>query len=237
MSADIQRHTSAEALQLFVADAFCDRVHRVCETSDTFNVSLSGGSTPKKLYELLSKRDLPWDKIHWFWGDERNVLENSEESNFRMVREALLDPVGIAPANIHPVPVQTDAPEEAASRYDQLIREHFQGTRPDWDLVLLGMGDDAHTASLFPGTDALGEKERVFVANWVEKFDAWRYTLTAPAINSGKEIWFLVTGEKKQSALEHVFGSTQDPQQWPSQLIQPTIWHLTEDAIPQSMTT
>lgn len=227
----LERHADAPDLQQAVADAFCEVAKRACEQNDSFTVSLSGGSTPKKLYELLSKRDLPWEKTHWFWGDERNVPHDHADSNYRMVREALLQHVPIPESNIHPVPVNMDDPATAAQEYDRTIRDHFDGGMPAWDLALLGMGDDAHTASLFPDTDALQETQKVFVANWVEKFNAWRYTLTYPAINSGREIWFLISGANKRDALTAVCGDVQDSQQYPSQLIRPTCWHITEDAI------
>lgn len=227
----LQRHADAPELQEAVADAFCEVALKACEENGVFNVSLSGGSTPKKLYELLSKRDLPWDKTHWFWGDERNVPHDHADSNCRMVREALLSHVPVPESNIHAVPVNVNDPQSAANEYDKTIRDHFQGGPAKWDLALLGMGDDAHTASLFPGTKALDETARAFVANWVEKFDAWRYTLTHPAINSASEIWFLIAGANKRDALAAVRGDAKDVQQFPSQLVRPTRWYITEDAI------
>jgi 6-phosphogluconolactonase len=148
-----------------------------------------------------------------------------------MVREALLDRIGAAEQNVHPVPVNVDDPASAAMAYEKTLREHFSGeNRPAWDLALLGMGDDAHTASLFPGTAALDVQERWFVENWVEKFNAFRYTLTAPAINSAKQSWFLVAGSGKREALSHVLDGTTNHRLFPSQLIRPTRWLVTKDA-------
>lgn len=212
-------------------DAFCDLATQSVEQSGTFRVSLSGGSTPKRIYEMLAQRDLPWSHIHWFWGDERNVPHDHDDSNAKMVREALLSKVAIPEENIHTVPVNVDDPASAAKAYEATLREHFGSDQfPQWDLALLGMGDDAHTASLFPETKALDEQDRWFVENWVEKFDAFRYTLTAPAINSAKESWFLIAGSNKQEAIGHVFGNSRQPQLYPSQLIEPTRWLITTDA-------
>jgi 6-phosphogluconolactonase len=150
-----------------------------------------------------------------------------------MVREALLNRVHAPQANIHPVPVMVDNPGSSASAYEQSLRSHFDGDAfPKWDLVLLGMGDDAHTASLFPETDALQNQSRWFVENWVPKFEAFRYTLTAPAINSARQAWFLIAGAGKREALGHVWSSPRDPNHYPSQLIQPTRWFVTSDANP-----
>ncbi len=215
------------------AEAFCGLIQTAIDSRGVAKVSLSGGSTPKRLYEILAERDLPWSQIHWFWGDERNVTAENTESNQRMVREAMLRRAGVAEANIHAVTVQVDDPAATAEAYEQLLREHFADDEfPTWDLALLGMGDDAHTASLFPGSDALSESQRWFVENWVEKFDRFRFTLTAPAINSARERWFLVAGPGKREALRSVWSGPQSPQDFPSQLITTSRWWVTRDALP-----
>lgn len=230
MSIPFQTFSDVAELHQATADAFCEAVETTLQQQAVFRVSLSGGSTPKRLYELLSERDLPWDQIHWFWGDERNVPPNHQDSNARMVREAILDRINVSESNVHTVDVNVEDPAHAAAAYCETLQQHFQGDEyPAWDLVLLGMGDDGHTASLFPHTDALGVSDRWFVENWVEKFDAYRYTLTAPAINSGKRIWFLVSGANKRSALKCVLDDLSDPHQYPSKLIQPTKWFMTQD--------
>ena len=227
----IEPYATLDQLHAAAADAFCDLATDRVQNQGVFRVSLSGGSTPRRLYELLAERSLPWDKIHWYWGDERNVPHDHAESNYRMVREALLTPISASPANVHPVPVDPDDPAQTALAYEQTLRDDF-GTdvMPAWDLVLLGMGDDAHTASLFPGTTAIDQTGRWFVENWVEKFDAFRYTLTAPAINSARESWFLVAGSGKRTALQRVLGQPRDIHQCPAQLITPTRWFVTADA-------
>lgn len=211
--------------------AFCDLANTSIESNGIFRVALSGGSTPKRIYELIAERKLDWTKIHWFWGDERNVPLDHSDSNARMVHEALLDRVDIPRSNIHEVPVDVEAPVEAAKQYEQILRQHFvEANFPIWDLALQGLGDDAHTASLFPETKALQERERWFVENWVEKLNCYRYTLTAPAINSARQIWFMVAGEGKQNALKTVLSGPNSPELYPAQLINANRWLVTQDA-------
>lgn len=205
--------------------------HGVCR------IALAGGSTPKLLYELMAQQAdaFDWDQIHLFWGDERNVLPDDAQSNFKMVREALLDHVPIPDANVHRVPVDPDHPAQTAEAYEATLRSQFAAAQTRWDLVLLGMGDDAHTASLFPETLALQQPDRLFVENWVAKFDAFRLTLTAPAINAAENVWFLIGGANKREALQKVWGPEHDPAQFPSQLIHPAgklRWMVTSDAVP-----
>jgi len=228
----IDPYQTIDQLYAAAADSFCELAVKCIRDAGRFRVSLSGGSTPKQLYEILSNRDLPWANIHWFWGDERNVPHSDADSNYLMVRDALLDRVSAPASNVHPVPVNVDDPAAAAVAYEATLKQHFPGqSMPAWDLALLGMGDDSHTASLFPGTKAIGETERWFTENWVEKFDSYRYTLTAPAINSAKQSWFLVSGVGKKTALANVLGDTRVPGLYPSQLISPTRWFVTVDAM------
>ena len=222
-------------LHAAVVKNFCDLVDETLASQDTFRVSLSGGSTPKRIYEMLSEKDLPWSKMHFYWGDERNVPHDHNDSNAKMVAAALLDRVAIPASNIHRVPVNVDDPAAAAAAYEQLLRKHFAGQAyPAWDLALLGMGDDAHTASLFPGTKAIDQTDRWFVENFVEKFDGYRYTLTAPAINSAKQKWFMIAGENKQEALAQVWSDEKNPNQYPSQLIETPRWFVTANAMPKT---
>ncbi len=145
----------------------------------------------------------------------------------------MLQPAHVPSTSFCPVPVNTESPAQAAAAYEQTMRAEFAAQKfPSWDLVLLGMGDDGHTASLFPDTKALDESERWFVENWVEKFNAYRYTLTAPAINSGTQIWFLITGENKRQPLQEVLYGKSNPRLYPSQLICATRIFATADALP-----
>ncbi len=222
-----------------VLDAFLTTARQAIAARGVFRVSLSGGSTPKQLYQALAQTDLDFSRVQWFWGDERNVPQDHADSNYRMVQTALLAPAGIDDSLVFPLAVNVADPAAAARAYEQTLQQQFAGPGdrnaegfPVWDLVLLGLGDDVHTASLFPHTAALQETQRWVVENWVEKLDTFRYTLTASAINSGREIWFLMAGQGKQQALRHLLHGPHDPQLYPAQRIRPTRFFLTADALP-----
>ncbi|MEM7479348.1 MAG: 6-phosphogluconolactonase [Planctomycetota bacterium] len=200
-------------------------------SSRPFVLALAGGSTPKRLYQLLA--ELPegtinWSKVVLLWGDERNVPSDSEQSNFRMVRENLLDHVEIPADNILAVPDPGGEAKTAAAEYDALLRAKIvdEYGSVNLDCALLGMGDDVHTASLFPGTTALAETEKLVVENWVEKLDCWRITLTAPTLNAASSVLFLIAGNAKQQALHLLWHGERDAQRYPSQLIQPASGEL-----------
>lgn len=197
------------------------------ELKGRFSMALAGGSTPKMLYELLAlepyRSGMDWTKIHVFFGDERCVPPDHAHSNYRMAREALLSHVPIPLDNIYRMKGELD-PTAAAAEYDQQLAEHFSDNAID--LVLLGMGDDGHTASLFPGTAALGETTRRCVANHVPKLDTWRLTMTAPFINQAWQVMVLVTGQAKADRLQEVLEGDSDPQRLPIQLIKPEIGRL-----------
>lgn len=193
-----------------------------------FAVALSGGSTPKALYALLAteqfRRRVPWSRVHLFWGDERCVPPDHPESNFRMAREVLLDKVPIPAQNIHRMPAEQEDPRLAAAAYEERLRVFFAleaGEVPRFDLILLGMGEDGHTASLFPGTTALTETERLVVSVYVEKLGTHRLTLTVPVINHAAHVVFLITGKSKASVLREVLEGEHRPQRFPSQLMRP----------------
>jgi 6-phosphogluconolactonase len=160
---------------------------------------LSGGSTPRRTHELLAAFELPWDRVHVFFGDERCVPPDHADSNWRMAREALIQRARIPEANVHRIAGERD-PEDAASDAENAIQEHFglrPGEMPRFDVVLLGMGADGHTASLFPGTNALEESTRLVVANHVEKLAVWRVTMTFPVFEAAQHVVFLVAGADK----------------------------------------
>jgi 6-phosphogluconolactonase len=190
-----------------------------------FSVALSGGSTPRRVYELLAEDDyraqVSWPGVHLFFGDERTVAPDHPDSNYRMANEALLSRVPIPAENVHRIDGVGDA-AAGASKYESELRAFFgDAAWPRFDLVMLGMGDDGHTASLFPGSAALGEQQAWVAANWVEKFQTWRITLTAPAINAARRVLFLVTGAGKAERLREVLKGERDPARLPSQLIRP----------------
>ena len=194
---------NAETLAREVAAWLCARA----EASDgPFAVCLSGGSTPRRLYECLAEPALaarfPWDRSHWFWGDERFVPHDHPDSNYRMAREALLSRVPIPENQIHPVPTSGVSPDEAATAYEATLRAFYGAAsldpgRPLFGVTLLGIGDDGHTASLFPGQPALRETRRWAVPVIGAKSEA-RITLTYPALDSSRDVAFLATGEGKR---------------------------------------
>jgi 6-phosphogluconolactonase len=203
-----------------------------------FSVALAGGSTPKRIYELLAGDEfsdqLDWSKVHIFFGDERCVPPDDAESNYRMANESLLARVALPEQNVHRMRGEGDAVANARL-YEDELRGYFDGQNwPQFDLVMLGMGDDGHTASLFPGTRALDVHTAWVTANWVEKFDTFRVTLTVPAINHARQVMFIITGASKAERLQEVLYGAHEPQRLPSQLIQPHAgaleWFLDEAA-------
>ncbi len=190
-----------------------------------FSVALSGGNTPRRVYELLAtdefKNEVNWKFVHAFFGDERSVPPDDPASNYGMALATLISRVPIPEINVHPIPGVGDHHENARS-YERELRTYFAGSAwPRFDLVLLGIGEDGHTASLFPGTAGLAEKTAWVIANWVEQLNEFRFTLTAPAINSAAEILFLVTGGGKASRLAAVLNGPHQPNLLPAQLIKP----------------
>jgi 6-phosphogluconolactonase len=194
-----------------------------------FNVALAGGSTPKALYGLLAtdaalRGHVPWDKMHLFFGDERHVGPDQPDSNFRMVTEALLSKAPLQAAQVSRIKGEYSDAEQAALEYEKVLREYFKlkdGEYPKFDLVLVGMGNEGHTLSLFPGTKALHADGRVVVRNWVGKLYTERITLTAPAANNAARILFMVAGADKSMALKAVLEGPYEPEQLPAQLLQP----------------
>ena len=215
----------AEAVARAAAERFAELAQQSIGERGRFAVALSGGSTPRRAYELLAGEDyrgrVDWPKVHVFFGDERMVPADSAESNYRMASEELLSRVPVPPENIHRINGLGDALANARLYEDELRTFFNDALWPSFDLVLLGMGDDGHTASLFPGTLALDEQAAWVAANWVEKLNAYRVTLTAPAINRAAHVLFLVTGANKAGPLAEVLKGELEPGRLPSQLIRP----------------
>jgi polyphosphate glucokinase len=209
---------------------------------DVFSVALSGGSTPRGLFSLLAsdpkwRAEVPWEKTHFFWGDERYVPADHPDSNFKMANDVLLSQVPVPEANVHRVHTEFPSAAEAAADYERELRNFFglrEGEIPRFDLVLLGLGPEGHTASLFPGTRALTETKHLVISNWVGKLDTERITLSAPVLNNAACVMFLVTGDEKAPVLKAIFEGPYEPEQLPAQLISPThgrlIWLLDPDA-------
>ena len=198
-------------------------------------VAISGGTTPATMFSLLADRtkpwfaQVPWDRLHLFWVDERCVPPDDKESNYRMTRETMLAHVPLPESQIHRMEGELE-PEVAAARYEAAIRTAFRlegAETPVFDLIFLGMGDDGHTASLFPHTEAINEMARLVIQNHVPQKDTWRITLTWPVINRGREVAFLIEGAAKTAVLGEVMLGTYDPDAHPSQLIRPDSGRLT----------
>ena len=191
IAAELRIVDDLRGLAQAAAEEFASQALGTVRANGRFTVALSGGSTPRSMFSLLalSFRDqLPWDKTYLFWGDERHVPPDSPESNYGMANEALLSKVPVPTENVFRVPAGNPDANQAATEYEQTIRKFFQlsgGAFPRFDLILLGMGPDGHTASLFPKTIALKETSRLVVANWVDKFKTHRITFTLPVLNHG----------------------------------------------------
>jgi len=200
-----------------------------------FSVSLSGGSSPKKLYELLAttyKDQLEWSKVDFFFGDERNVPQTDKDSNYLMAKTALFAPLDIASSRIFAVDTSY-APEAAAKAYTTAIEEYFKSRPLAFDLILLGLGDNSHTASLFPFTPVLNDGTLSVKEVYLTDQQVYRITMTAPLINKAKHITFLVYGEAKAEAVHHVLEDVHDIENYPAQLIKKTgdvQWFLDEAA-------
>ncbi len=209
------------------------RLHAALESRDRFTIALSGGSTPKPLYEALSGQSLPWSKIHIFWGDERYVPATHQDSNQLMARQAWLDKIEIPETNIHPMNTASGDPQQDAQQHELELRQFFQTQSgfPMFDLVLLGIGDDGHTASLFPHTEALSVRDRLITVG--NKDGQPRLTFTVPLLNQARCVLFLVAGASKRPALKQIFAAHGDEMQYPSRLIQPQgelLWLLDQAA-------
>lgn len=198
-------------------------------TDQPFTLALAGGSTPKLLYQLLAEGvgsdGIDWNRMVLIWGDERNVPSNHADSNYRMVNEVLLGSGMVPEAQILAVPNPGADANQVAEEYEHLLRNRLscsKGSFPQIDCVLLGLGEDVHTASLFPETEALKERQRWVVANYVPKLNAWRITLTLPLINAARRIAFLVAGRSKTVALQRLWEGPDDGRLFPAQLIAPS---------------
>ena len=228
---------AADQVLTALADYFVKVATESIAAKNKFTVALSGGSSPKKLYELLASTSyadhVDWEKVYFFFGDERNVPQDHKDSNYLMAKKALFDPLLISPANVFPVDT-TFEPAEAAARYWEMISTFFDEGELSFDLVLLGLGDNSHTASLFPHTPVLHDTTPGVKEVWLEDQQVWRITLNAPLINDGRHIAFLVYGEGKAIAVHHVLEDAEDIEEYPAQLIDSitgeTVWFLDEAA-------
>ena len=224
---------SAGAVAQAAAELFASSASAAVTARGRARIAISGGSTPKAMFALLAAEPflsrVPWNALDLYWVDERCVPPEDAESNYRMTNEEMLTKVPLAAERVHRMEGELD-PEVAASRYESVLRNTFKlegAETPTFDLVLLGMGDDGHTASLFPHTAALDEMARLVVANHVPQKDTWRITLTWPVINQAREVAFLIEGAAKTQVLHDVLLGPYDPETKPSQLIRPANGRLT----------
>lgn len=230
---EIARHAAVEVVRI---------ANESVSARGVFYFALSGGSTPKVLYSLLAehpalRNSLPWDKMQVFFGDERHVGPGQAGSNYQMAADAMLSKVPLKPEQIHRIKGEYPDTAQAAAEYEDVIRKQFNlapGAFPRFDLILLGMGSEGHTLSLFPGTKALHETKRVVTNNWVGKLFTERLTLTAPAANAAANLMFMIAGADKAPALKAVLEGPHEPDQLPAQMVHPSggrlFWLLDEAA-------
>lgn len=222
----MELHIAKDTQQLSenLAAFISQRIQEVLQTKERFTFVLSGGNTPKSLYALLAKEPyiamIPWERVHFFWGDERAVPFEDARNNAKMAFDVLLDKTNALPENIHVMRTDIE-PEAAAAEYEATLRQYFKGEDNTFDLVLLGMGDDGHTLSLFPGLPVVHEKKAWVKAFWLEAQDMYRITLTAPVTNLAACVVFMATGAGKALTLKSVIEGSANADQFPSQLIRP----------------
>lgn len=218
----------SQSLAKTAKSIFLDLAEVAIKNRGLFSVALAGGSTPEPLYRALGDEQerVGWQKIHLFWGDERNVPADHPESNFRMVNEALVKKIAIPAENVHRVPAEKSV-DEVAATYEEELKEFFRSDWPRFDLVLLGMGADGHTASLFPHSEGIVDENRWFIANFAPSREVWRLTLTKNAINAARNILILVKGVQKAPMVADVLTGEFNPTEKPIQLIKPIAGQLT----------
>lgn len=236
---EVNVHKDAEQLARAAAELFVSLAASAIQARDRFRVALSGGGTPRRVYELLAtdafSRRIEWDRVDVFWGDERYVSGEDRDSNYRMTAEALLRHVPVPAANIHRVRTEISPPAAAARAYEIDLRQSFQypSSIPRFDLIFLGLGTNGHTASLFPHSAALRERSHLVLADFVGEVGMWRITMSAPLLNRGRTVAFLVEGKAKAEVLSEVLRGPRDPERLPAQLIAPEgklLWILDEAA-------
>lgn len=223
----------------FIIGRACDAI----KLRGKFHLALSGGSTPREFHTLLAQAEnaakIDWSRVHIYFGDERVVPHDHPDSNFRMARETLLNHVPIPADNIHPIEIFPDNPQQGAQRYEQLLRSVLPQDRNNrllFDLILLGLGPDGHTASLFPDTEILAETDHYVAAVYVPKLEAWRISLTLPTLNSARELLLIASGKEKAGIIAAIHDNNTPPGTYPVQRIAPNgvmHWFLDRDAASQ----
>lgn len=237
MAADVRVCADLHELSLRAAEHVAAAINDAVRGHDRCSLALSGGSTPRELYGLLATRfrdEIPWAHVHVFWVDERYVSAEDPDSNYRMARDTLLDHVLCPPDNVHPMPTSFPSADAAARAYERTLRGYFGNGWPHFDLMLLGLGEEGHTASLFPGSPALAEQTRWVVAVNVAATPPVRLTLTLPVLTRAANIYVLAAGTNKAGALHHVLAETPDANAYPAAGLRSTpgtlIWWIDRDA-------
>ena len=242
MVGELRRFPGISELQVAAASLFFAEATRAIDERGVFRVALSGGSTPRGVFSRLAddpalRSPINWTNVLFFFGDERHVPPDHPDSNYRMAAEAMLDRLPIDRAHVYRMKGEDPDAARAAAEYEAALGAAFElkpGELPRFDLLMLGMGPDGHTASLFPGTGALHETRRLVVANHVSQLNTDRITLTAPVLNAAAMVLFLVTGADKAPALKDVLEGPYDPERFPSQLVRPAhgevLWFVDPDA-------
>src|SRR5688500_10962336 len=234
---NLKTYKNADALSKGAAEWMSGYIRRVLIEKDRFTFALSGGSTPQILHKVLAsstlKEKIDWSKIHFFWGDERAVPFDDERNNAKMAFDSLLNYVPVRKEQIHLMRTDIE-PEAAAKEYEEILHGYFENAEHTFDLVLLGMGDDGHTLSLFPGTEIIHEKDAWTKSFYLTQQSMYRISLTAPVVNLSSAVAFLVTGKNKAQTLKQVLSGSYQPEIFPSQLIKPLKgelhWFVDEDA-------
>src|ERR1041385_7749093 len=233
----IEIFSNSQELARGAAEYFVARSAEAVAQKGNFTVALSGGSTPKVLYQLLAdenepfRAQVPWARTHFFWSDERHVPPDHPDSNYRMAYEAMLSRVPVPEGNVHRIRGENPDAQKAADEYEQTLIQQTKQSLPRLDLILLGLGPDGHTASIFPGSDVLHETKRLVSAPWVEKFNTHRITMTLPLLNNGASVLFLISGAEKAEIVKEIL---QGPKQSAGREVKPTtgdvLWLLDRDA-------
>jgi 6-phosphogluconolactonase len=234
---DVRIYPDRETVSRECARAIVHAITARTGGGDRFTLALAGGETPRILYRSLAtehRTAIPWSQVHLFWGDERYVPPDDSRSNYRLVRDSLLGDVPIPPGNVHPMPTDLPDPRDAARAYERELRTHFHAPWPRIDLILLGLGPDGHTASLFPGSPALGERERWVVDVRAPVDPPVRLTLTLPVLNHADSVFFLVAGAEKAEAVRRALAGPRDPLTCPAGAVRPAggspVWWVDEAA-------
>ena len=221
--AELKVFDDLDALARAAAEEIAKNAEEAIAARGRFTIALSGGSTPKPVYRLLAEEPrIDWSRVHAFWGDDRHVPPDHADSNFGMAHDELLSKVPIPPGNVHRMRTEKPDAERVAEEYAWTLRSEFdldEGERPRFDLVLMGLGEDGHTASLFPGSDAVRERSRLVAAPWVSSLATFRVTLTVPVFNRAALALFLVSGEEKAEALKAVLEGDFQPDRFPAQVV------------------